>query len=72
MPPLHYSRRRFGYVDGRTSNGMTVLAMGMTLAALPLTALMSQSAGARGVASGVNNAVVRGGACFPLACRGGL
>lgn len=49
-----------GYVDGPLA-GVTVLAVGMTLAVGPLTAAVmgAVDAGRTGVASGVNNAVAR-------------
>ncbi|WP_077354086.1 MFS transporter [Brevundimonas sp. LM2] len=52
--------RGAGYVDGPLA-GMTVLAIGMTLAVGPLTAAVMGAVdpGRTGVASGVNNAVAR-------------
>ncbi len=60
-----------GYVDGPLA-GMTVLAVGMTLAVGPLTAAVmgAVEAGHTGVASGVNNAVARIAALLAVALLG--
>lgn len=62
-----------GYVDGPLA-GMTVLAIGMTLAVGPLTAaVMGAVEPARaGVASGVNNAVARIAGLMAIALLGAL
>lgn len=60
-----------GYVDGPLA-GMTVLAIGMTLAVGPLTAAVMGAApeGHVGVASGINNAVARIAALLAIALLG--
>ena len=60
-----------GYVDGPLA-GMTVLAIGMTLAVGPLTASVMGAVkeGHTGVASGVNNAVARIAALLAVALLG--
>ena len=60
-----------GYVDGPLA-GMTVLAIGMTLAVGPLTAAVMGAVpeGHTGVASGINNAVARIAALLAIALLG--
>jgi len=60
-----------GYVDGPLA-GMTVMAIGMTLAVGPLTAAVMGAVpeGHTGVASGVNNAVARIAALLAIALLG--
>ena len=60
-----------GYVDGPLA-GMTVMAIGMTLAVGPLTAAVMGAVpeGHTGVASGVNNAVARVAALLAIALLG--
>jgi EmrB/QacA subfamily drug resistance transporter len=60
-----------GYVDGPLA-GMTVMAVGMTLAVGPLTAAVMGAVppGHTGVASGINNAVARVAALLAIALLG--
>lgn len=60
-----------GYVDGPLA-GMTVMAVGMTLAVGPLTAAVMGAVpeGRTGVASGINNAVARVAALLAIALLG--
>jgi EmrB/QacA subfamily drug resistance transporter len=60
-----------GYVDGPLA-GMTVMAIGMTLAVGPLTAAVMGAVpeGHTGVASGINNAVARIAALLAIALLG--
>lgn len=60
-----------GYVDGPLA-GMTVMAVGMTLAVGPLTAAVMGAVpeGHTGVASGINNAVARIAALLAIALLG--
>ena len=60
-----------GYVDGPLA-GMTVLAIGMTLAVGPLTAAVMGAVGSgqTGIASGVNNAVARIAGLLAIALLG--
>ena len=60
-----------GYVDGPLA-GMTVMAIGMTLAVGPLTAAVMGAVepGHTGVASGVNNAVARVAGLLAIALLG--
>jgi MFS family permease len=60
-----------GYVDGPLA-GMTVMAIGMTLAVGPLTAAVMGAVkpGRTGVASGVNNAVARVAGLLAIALLG--
>ncbi len=60
-----------GYVDGPLA-GMTVLAVGMTLAVGPLTAAVMGAVppGHTGIASGINNAVARVAALLAIALLG--